>query len=65
LLDAVAEAARARGHQRLQLWTGAANERALRLYHRNGFRETGRTHRLATGEPIVQPTRDIRCDRRH
>jgi GNAT superfamily N-acetyltransferase len=65
LLDAVAEAARARGHQRLQLWTGTANERALRLYHHNGFRETGRTHHLATGEPIVQLARDIECDRRH
>ncbi|HEY2058817.1 MAG TPA: GNAT family N-acetyltransferase [Amycolatopsis sp.] len=65
LLDAIAEAARGRGHQRLQLWTGAANERALRLYHRNGFRKTGRTHRLVTGEPIVHLAREIQCDRRH
>lgn len=60
LLDAVGEQAAARkGHTLLQLWTGEGNERALRLYGRAGFRPSGRTGLLGTGERIIHLTRAL------
>ncbi|GAA4202603.1 SDR family oxidoreductase [Actinocatenispora rupis] len=49
LLDEVAARA---GGRRLQLWTGAGNERAQRLYRRAGFTPTGRV-REHGGETIL------------
>jgi GNAT superfamily N-acetyltransferase len=54
LLDTVADHAARRGHHVLQLWTGQANQRAQRLYERVGFRPTGNTKHLPTGEPTIQ-----------
>ncbi|MEV0398839.1 GNAT family N-acetyltransferase [Actinoallomurus sp. NPDC050550] len=59
LLDAVREEALRQGHTSLQLWTGQGNDRALRLYDRTGFRPSGRTGRLSTGERIVHLTRSL------
>ncbi|GIH19722.1 GNAT family N-acetyltransferase [Rugosimonospora africana] len=59
LLDTIAEHAARHGHLVLQLWTGQANHRAQRLYRRAGFRPTGRTTYLPTGQPIVHLTRTI------
>ncbi|MEV6443152.1 GNAT family N-acetyltransferase [Amycolatopsis sp. NPDC051716] len=57
LLDAVGEQAVRRGQALLQLWTGEGNQRALRLYARCGFRPSGRTGLLGTGERIIHLTR--------
>jgi ribosomal protein S18 acetylase RimI-like enzyme len=59
LLDAVAEHAAHRGHTRLQLWTGAANRPAQRLYRRAGFQPTSRTKHLATGEAVIHLIRHV------
>lgn len=59
LLDAVGEQAIRHGHTLLQLWTGEGNQRALRLYDRAGFRPSGRTGLLRTGERIVHLTRSL------
>ena len=59
LLDAVCEEALRQGHTSLQLWTGEGNDRALRLYDRAGFRPSGRTGLLGTGERIVHLTRSL------
>jgi ribosomal protein S18 acetylase RimI-like enzyme len=40
------------GHPRLQVWTGADNERAQRLYRRAGFVPTGRVDALGPGRVI-------------
>jgi GNAT superfamily N-acetyltransferase len=57
LLDTVAEHAARRGQTVLQLWTGQANHRAHRLYQRAGFRPTGDTRLLPSGEPIIRLAR--------
>jgi GNAT superfamily N-acetyltransferase len=59
LLDAVAAHAARRGYTMLQLWTGQRNERAQRLYRRAGFRHSGRTARLHTGEPVLHFVRQV------
>jgi ribosomal protein S18 acetylase RimI-like enzyme len=59
LLDAVAEHAARRGHLVLQLWTGQTNHQAQHLYQRAGFRPTGHTKYLSTGQPIIQLARTI------
>jgi GNAT superfamily N-acetyltransferase len=46
LVEAVAAWARERGAASLHLWVTTTNEPALRLYHRVGFRPTGRTQPL-------------------
>jgi ribosomal protein S18 acetylase RimI-like enzyme len=57
LLDAVAGHAAQRGQFVLQLWTGQDNHRAQRLYRRAGFRPTGRTKQLPTGQLVIQLAR--------
>ncbi|HEY3503821.1 MAG TPA: GNAT family N-acetyltransferase [Actinocatenispora sp.] len=42
------------GHSRIDVWTGAENERAQRLYRGAGFVPTGRTGTLANGLRTVQ-----------
>jgi GNAT superfamily N-acetyltransferase len=59
LLDAIAERVAHRGHTCLQLWTGAANRPAQRLYQRAGFQPSGRTKQLATGESIIHLIRHL------
>ncbi|MFF1611605.1 GNAT family N-acetyltransferase [Amycolatopsis sp. NPDC058278] len=59
LLEAIARHAAHRGHTCLQLWTGAANRPAQRLYQRAGFQPSGRTKELATGESIVHLIRRL------
>ncbi len=54
LLEAIAHHAGHRGHTCLQLWTGAANRPARRLYQRAGFHPSGRTGQLASGEPVIR-----------
>ncbi len=54
LVRAVSAAAAEVGYDRLQLWTGAANQPAIALYSQCGFRPSGRTMTLPDGEPIVQ-----------
>ena len=39
------------GHSRLSLWVADGNERAERLYHRLGFRRTGRREPIRAEEP--------------
>lgn len=59
LLDTVADHAARRGHLVLQLWTAQTNHRAQRLYQRAGFRPTGHTKDLPTGQPIIQLVKPI------
>ncbi|MGP4016238.1 GNAT family N-acetyltransferase [Saccharopolyspora sp. 5N708] len=59
LLDEVREQAVRQGHTLLQLWTGEGNQRALRLYDRAGFRPSGRTGLLGSGERIIHLTRPL------
>lgn len=59
LVDAVLAEARARGYERAQLWTHAANARAHRLYDRRGFRRTGRRKEDDLGETIAHYERDL------
>ncbi|SQD94500.1 GCN5-related N-acetyltransferase [Parafrankia sp. Ea1.12] len=47
------------GYVRLQLWTGADNDRALRLYRRVGFVPSGRISRTEGGTAIVQLVRSV------
>ncbi len=54
LIGYLADQAGSRGYARLQLWTGADNDRALRLYRRVGFVPSGRTSRTDGGLAIVQ-----------
>lgn len=42
LVDAVLDAARSRGYDRVQLWTQNDNARGRRLYESRGFRRSGR-----------------------
>jgi ribosomal protein S18 acetylase RimI-like enzyme len=53
LLEGISAQAHERGYATLQLWTGAGNERAQRLYRRAGFTSSGRTLLLERGEPVV------------
>ncbi|WP_370542195.1 GNAT family N-acetyltransferase [Amycolatopsis sp. FDAARGOS 1241] len=46
VLGALRERAAGLGYGRLQLWTGAANQRALGLYRRVGFRASGRSREI-------------------
>jgi GNAT superfamily N-acetyltransferase len=59
LLEAIACHVAHRGHTCLQLWTGAANRPAQRLYQRAGFQPSGRTKQLATGESIIHLIRQL------
>lgn len=59
LLDTVAEYAAQGGHLVLHLWTGQNNHQAQRLYQRAGFRSTGHTKKLPTGQPIIQLAKPI------
>ncbi|SBW23091.1 arabinose efflux permease family protein [Candidatus Protofrankia californiensis] len=59
LIGHLADQACLRGFAWLQLWTGAGNDRAQRLYRRVGFVPSGRRLRLEKGEEIlhfVRPT---------
>ncbi|MEU4667168.1 GNAT family N-acetyltransferase [Amycolatopsis sp. NPDC023774] len=53
LLGALKERAAGLGYVRLQLWTGAANERALALYRRVGFRASGRRREISGVGQVV------------
>jgi ribosomal protein S18 acetylase RimI-like enzyme len=53
LLDALLGEARARGYDRLQLWTDADNDRAQALFERTGLRRTGREKLDDLGTPSV------------
>jgi GNAT superfamily N-acetyltransferase len=52
LLDRLRTHADGLGHPRLQVWTGADNDRAQRLYRRAGFVPTGRVASLGAGRLI-------------
>ncbi|MGW4486428.1 GNAT family N-acetyltransferase [Amycolatopsis sp. NPDC004368] len=53
LLAEIGRQAVSRGQVRVQVWTGAANERALAFYRRVGFRPTGRRHDIPGVGPVV------------
>jgi putative acetyltransferase len=53
LLDAVLDAARARGLERLTLTTRSRYGRAIRLYERAGFRPAGRAAEPRAGDPGI------------
>ncbi len=59
LIGYLADQAGSHGFTRLQLWTGADNDRALRLYRRVGFVPSGRVSRTADAVAIVQMVRSI------
>ena len=60
LLDAVEDAARARGADRMLLEVASDNEPALALYRRAGYRETGRRPRYyRSGADAVLMDRDL------
>ena len=60
LLEACLEEAGARGYDAIELWTFEANERALRLYERAGFRRDGGRRPFArTGTPTVRLSRPL------
>lgn len=58
-LRGVMRAAIRRGFARCQLWTQASNERARRLYLREGFGLSGRTKVHDNGEDLVHLVRDL------
>jgi putative acetyltransferase len=53
LLEAVLEAARSRGLERLTLTTRTRYDRAIRLYERAGFRPVGAGRRKRAGDPGI------------
>ena len=53
LLDVLMTKARARGYERVQLWTDADNHRAQALFERSGLRRTGREKLDDAGTPTV------------
>jgi GNAT superfamily N-acetyltransferase len=53
LLEVLMGAARARGYDRVQLWTDADNDRAHALFERAGLRRTGREKADDAGTPTV------------
>ena len=53
LLEAVMAEARARGYDRMQLWTDADNGRAQALFERAGLRRSGREKVDDAGTPTV------------
>ena len=55
---AVLSIARRQGYARVQLWTHRDNERALRLYDREGFVRSGREKIDDFGDPIVHLIRE-------
>jgi ribosomal protein S18 acetylase RimI-like enzyme len=59
LLDALLGEARARGYDRLQLWTDADNDRAQALFERTGLRRTGREKLDDLGTPSVHYGRSL------
>ena len=59
VLDALLAAVRAAGYTRIQLWTGAGNERARRLYGSRGFAPSGDTDVLDSHGEILQYARDL------
>ena len=59
LLDALLDAARARGHRRAQLWTQDYNEPALRLYRGRGFSAVGREKFDERGDRLALFARDL------
>ncbi|GHH50525.1 GNAT family N-acetyltransferase [Lentzea cavernae] len=58
LADLLAQAA-GEEYTRMQVWTGAANERALRLYRGAGFQDTGEVRGLGSGVLAVALSRDL------
>jgi len=56
---AVLSIARRHGYARVQLWTHRDNDRALRLYDREGFVRSGRQKIDDFGEPIVHLIREV------
>ena len=56
---AILSIARRHGYARVQLWTHRDNDRALRLYDREGFVRSGREKVDDFGEPIVHLIREI------
>lgn len=54
LLDALHRAMRERGCHVASLWTRATNDRARRLYERQGYRLTADVKRLAGGDEVVR-----------
>jgi 8-oxo-dGTP pyrophosphatase MutT (NUDIX family)/ribosomal protein S18 acetylase RimI-like enzyme len=56
---AVLSIARRHGYARVQLWTHRDNDRALRLYDREGFVRSGREKIDDFGEPIVHLIREV------
>ena len=59
LLDALLDAARARGHRRAQLWTQDYNEPALRLYRSHRFAAAGREKFDERGDRLALFARDL------
>ncbi|WP_285629156.1 GNAT family N-acetyltransferase [Actinoallomurus iriomotensis] len=59
LLERLRTHVAALGGTRLQVWTGAGNERARRLYRRAGFAPSGRLASLGPTRPIEQFTLDL------
>ena len=59
IVDAALDEARRRGHDRIQLWTHEANERAQRLYRGRGFVPSGRTMIDYRGELIGHWVREL------
>lgn len=45
LLDHAENYAKERGCAKIRLWVGSENERAIRIYHKRGYRETARYER--------------------
>jgi putative acetyltransferase len=59
LLDAVLDAARARGLEQLTLTTRRRYDRAIRLYERAGFRPAGTAARARGGDPGLTYALDL------
>ena len=60
LVEVVLAETAARRYEAIELWTFEANERALRLYERHGFRRDGGRRPFAkTGTPTLRLTRSL------
>ena len=59
LIDSVVEWARAEGYARMKLDVGDANEAAIRLYAKKGFRETGEVGRLSAPREHITEHRRV------
>lgn len=62
LLDAAVKWARENGHERIQLYVTASNERARRFYARAGFRPTQEIWRLELGQSDHAFAADPACE---